>query len=312
MILVNFLAYTLAFILIWLGSGLIVSSSSKFSEKLKLSPFAFSFVFLGILTSVPEISVGLQAVADKTPEIFVGNLLGGIPILFLLAIPILAIFGNGINLKHELDHHTLLLNLGVILAPAAVVLDKKVTNLEGIFLVVIYLILIIIIEKRKGILDKDHTKLLDVKYYSYKDILKIFTGIALVFLSSRIIVDQTLYFSQIFSISPFIISLIVVSLGTNLPELSLAVRSVIFGKKDIAMGDYLGSAAANTLLFGLFTILSGGEVLTVNGFLTTFIFISTALAIFFTLSYSKSYISRTSGLIMASIYIIYVVYEFMH
>ncbi len=80
--------------MIWFGAGLIVTAASKFSQKLKLSPFAFSFVFLGILTSTPEFSVGLQAIADHDAEIFVGNLLGGIVVLFLVVIPMLAVFGK--------------------------------------------------------------------------------------------------------------------------------------------------------------------------------------------------------------------------
>ena len=134
--LLNLATYIVSFVFIWIGAGLIVSSTSKFSKRLKLSSFAFSFVVLGLLTSTPEFSVGLQAVADRDAQIFVGNLLGGIIVLFLVVIPLLAIFGNGIRLKHQLDRNTLLLTLGVILAPSALVLDKRVTNLEGILMIV--------------------------------------------------------------------------------------------------------------------------------------------------------------------------------
>src|SRR5205085_2055996 len=101
MTLLHLLTYIVSFVLLWIGSGLIVSAASKFSKRLRLSPFAFSFVFLGILTSIPEFSVGIQAVIDKNSEIYVGNLLGGIVVLFLVVIPLLAIFGNGISLRHE-------------------------------------------------------------------------------------------------------------------------------------------------------------------------------------------------------------------
>ena len=254
----NAFIYLISFIVIWFGSGLIISSTSKFSEKLKLSPFVFSFLFLGILTSTPEFSIGLQSIADHDPEIFVGNLLGGIAVIFLLIIPLLAIFGNGINLKKELNNTSLLASIGVILAPAIAVLDGSVSLLEGIILIGIYLLLILHIERKHGIFDQENSKLLNVKSYSYKDILKVIAGIVLVFVSSALIVDKTLIFSEIFNISTFYVSLLIVSIGTNLPELSLAVRSITVRKKDIAMGDYVGSAAANTFLFVMFTVLNGG------------------------------------------------------
>lgn len=309
MLFINIFLYVIAFILIWYGAGLIVSSASKFSTKLKLSPFVFSFFFLGILTSTPEFSVGLQAVASNKPAIFVGNLLGGIVVLFLVIIPILAVFGNGINLKNELDNKTLLATLGVILAPSLFILDKKVTTFEGALLVGLYIVLLFLVERRNGIFDRKNHQLLNIKAYSYKDFLKMLLGIGVVFVSSNVIVDKTAYFADIFNISAFYISLFIISIGTNLPELSLAVRSVIYGKREIAMGDYMGSAAANTLLFGVFTLLHNGEVLTENRFTITFFFIITALGLFYFFFRTKNYISRINGLVLLGIYVIFAIVE---
>jgi cation:H+ antiporter len=309
MTLINLFLYIVSFIFIWLGSGLIVNSASKFSKKLKLSAFAFSFVFLGILTSTPEFSVGLQAVADRNASIFVGNLLGGIIVLFLVIIPLLAIFGNGINLKHELDHKQLILTMGVIALPSILILDKKVTNIEGLIMIISYLILLFFIQRKNGIFDRENEQLLDIKSYSLKDILKIIIGLVIVFISSSLIVSKTIYFANFFNISTFYISLLVIALGTDLPELTLAIRSIISGKKDIAMGDYIGAAAVSTLLFGIFTILHNGEVITVSNFLTTFIFIITALSLFFFFSFKNQFLTRINGIFMLIIYILFIAVE---
>lgn len=306
---VNIFLYFLSFAFIWIGAGLIISSISKFSRKLRLSPFAFSFVFLGIITSTPEFSVGLQAVASGNSEIFVGNLLGGIVVLFLVIIPMLAIFGNGISLKHELDNKTLIPTLCVIAAPSLFVLDKRITTLEGAALIISYLFLLFLVERKNGIFDKGNEQLLNVKAYSYKDILRILLGIGIVFVSSNLIVDKTVYFANFFHIAPFYISLFVIALGTDLPELSLAIRSVISGKREIAMGDYIGAAAASALLFGIFTLLNNGEVLMVNDFIVTFLFIAIALSLFYFFFRTKNYISRTNGLFLLGIYIVFIIIE---
>ncbi|MBP6882443.1 MAG: sodium:calcium antiporter [Candidatus Levybacteria bacterium] len=309
MVLVNLLLFIVAFVSIWLGSGLIVSSVSNFSSKLKLSPFAFSFVFLGLLTSLPEFSVGLQAVASHDAEIFVGNLLGGIIVLFLVIIPLLAIFGNGISLKNDLDSKTTFFTLAVILTPSLFTLDKKVTNLEGGILILLYGILLFVIERKNGIFNRENSKILNISAYSHKDLLKLIVGICVIFISSSIIVDKTVFFADMFNISAFYIGLLVIALGTDLPEMSLAIRSVISGKKDIAMGDYIGAAAASTLMFGIFTLLHNGEVLTSSAFLTTFIFILTALTLFFIFVKSKNFITRKQGILMFAVYIIFIFVE---
>jgi cation:H+ antiporter len=136
-------------------------------------------------------------------------------------------------------------------------------------------------------------------------------GVGVVLVSGTIIVDKTLYFADVFKISPFVISLIVLSIGTNLPELSLAIRSVLSGNKDVAFGDYLGSASANTLLFGIFTLLNNGPVKEDNSQLTIFVFIAGGLTLFYFFARSKNTISRAEGVIMLSAYILFIVLEFI-
>lgn len=229
--------------------------------------------------------------------------------LFLMVIPVLAIVGNGINLKNELEHSTLLTALGVILAPAIFILDRRVTNVEGGILIILYLLLLYIIERKNGIFDPNNDQLQDVKAYSYKDILKILVGIGIVFVSSSAIVDKTVIFSEVFSVPTFYISLLVIALGTNLPELSLAIHGHVSGKKDIAMGDYLGSSAVNTLLFGIFTIFHNGEVLTISNYLVTFFFMAVAVSVFYFFVALKGAISRRDGLLMLALYVVFVVSE---
>lgn len=309
MLVIDILIYFLSFIVIWAGTGLIVGSIDKISKRIGISPFAVSFVILGILTSTPELAVGLTSIAESQPEIFVGNLIGGIIILFLLIIPLLAAIGNGIRLDHGLDKFTVLFCLLTILAPSLLILDKRVTNAEGFLLIFIYLMLLYFVLRKEGFFDRTNTKLLAVKSYSLSDIFKILGGVALVFISSHLIVDKTILFAQVLNVSPFYISLLVLSLGTNLPELSIAVRAVTLGKKDVAFGDYLGSSATNTLLFGILTLLNTGEVLTLKSFFTTFAFILTALALFFFFLRSKNLLSRKEGLILLTIYVAFIVLE---
>jgi len=309
MLISSVLLYITAFIVIWLGAGLIIQSVDRIAHKLKLSSFAISFFLLGLLTSIPETAVSFNAVTEGQPEIFVGTLLGGVAVIFLLIIPILAILGKGINLTHELSRKNLLLSLVVIAAPSLLVIDQRVSNPEGVLLIIFYLILFYFIQKKHGIFDNSKTEVLTLKAYSFVDILKVALGIGLVFISSDYIVHQTIAFSEIFQIPSFYISLIVLSLGTNLPELSLAIRAILSGKKEIAFGDYLGSASANTLLFGFFTLFNDGEVLTVNNFLMTFIFIALGLGMFYFFSKSEKNISIKEGAALLMVYIAFVVFE---
>ncbi|PIQ72690.1 hypothetical protein COY13_01085 [Candidatus Roizmanbacteria bacterium CG_4_10_14_0_2_um_filter_36_35] len=92
--------YLVSFLILWYCSGIIIRSVDRFAHRLKLSSFAVSFFVLGILTSVPEFSVGINSIINKTPDVFVGNLLGSSLVLFIFVIPLLAVFGGGVKMVH--------------------------------------------------------------------------------------------------------------------------------------------------------------------------------------------------------------------
>lgn len=305
----SLVVYIASFIAIWFGAGLIVQSIDKIARKLRISSFAISFFILGLLTSIPEAAVSINAVLDHNPEVLVGTLLGGTVVMFLFIIPILAILGKGVRLSHDLDRKNLRWLLAVIAAPGLVVIDQRVTNLEGFFLVAAYLAIFYFIQKKHGIFEKTPKDVLVVKVYSFMDLAKVVGGIGLVYISSQYIVSQTMVYAEILHIHAFYLSLLVLAIGTNLPELSLAIRAVTSGKKDIAFADYLGSSAANTLLFGVFTLINDGEVLTVNSFVVTFLFIAFGLVLFYFFSQSRKDISRKEGFALLFVYIIFVLYE---
>lgn len=301
---VSILLYICSFITLWFGAGLIISSVDKFAKSLKISSFAISFFILGLMTSIPETSVGITAVINNDPEIFVGTLLGGVITMFLLVIPILAILGNGIKIHSHLENGPLIFALFVILMPSIFVADKHISKFDGTVMLVLYLILFFFMQKKQGMLEAITKQVKAKKRVNHlKNLSLIILGVIIVFFSSNNIVDNTIYFAEILNVTPFLISLLILSIGTNLPELSLAIKSVITGKKDVAFGDYIGSAAANTLLFGLLSLAYDGEVNINGNFYITFFFIAVGLGVFYHFSRSKNNISRKEGFLLFCLYL---------
>lgn len=306
---INIVLYLISFFLIWYASGIIINALSRFAERLKLSSFAVSFFILGILTSIPEFSVGINAIIEKRPGIFIGNLLGASLILFILVIPLLAVLGNGVKMMHQLSSDHLIFALLVVAAPIFLIADNTLTRTESIFLILMYFILFYFIEKKNGLLGKTKETMKLVNKHTIEDVIEVLLASVIVFITSQYIVDQTIYFSQMFNISTFLISLIVLSLGTNLPELSLAIRSVLEGKREVALGDYLGSAAANTLLFGIFTFLNGERINVESYSYKTMIMMLFGLGLFYFFSRSKQDISKREGKILILVYITFLLVE---
>ena len=311
MLILNIAEYVLSFFILWLSSEVIVDGIDHFSKKFKISSFAASFFVLGLLTSLPEIGVGTSAILDHEPEIFVGNLIGASFVLFLLAIPMLAIFGNGITLSHQLTNKNLIFSLFVILTPALFVLDGNVSKVEGLFMIVIYFLLFYFIENDQQVVKEVEEDVEGVKKSSVKQLIRVVMGCVMIFVASKVLVDKTIYFADLLHIHTYLISLVVLSVGTNLPEFAIAASAILNKHKEVAFGDYVGSAAANTLLFGVLMLINGSFKIHNGNFLLTFIIFTIGMICFYVFARSKREISRHEGFLLLLIYVIFLVLEIL-
>ncbi|HLD21660.1 MAG TPA: hypothetical protein VJB65_02065, partial [Patescibacteria group bacterium] len=141
------------------------------------------------------------------------------------------------------------------------------------------------------------------------NISKIVGGAIGIYVASNILVNQTIVISDAMGIPTFIISIIILSLGTNLPEIMIAVNAILNKHSEIAFGDYIGSAAANPLLFGIFTVMNGPFIFEVGGINITFFILLFGYSLFYIFSRSKTRISPYEGIILIVVYVTFILFE---
>lgn len=286
-----------SFFVLWYSAGLIISVIVKLSKSWNLPRFTISFLVLGMMTSLPELVIGTTAVSRGEPEIFVGNLLGGVIVLFFLIIPLLALAGRGVALPKALTLNELVLSLVVILVPTYLSADQRLTRWEAVLCLVLYTALIYILAEHQSVFERINASVHRPNKKKFLDyFFKISLGVVLLFIASQVVVRSTENFATLLGISPFVMSLILVSIGTNIPELSLVMRSLFEKKQDIALADYIGSAAANTFMFGVLILLNGARVALPDHFLHRLVFLSLGLLYFFFLLRSGKKLSRLEAM----------------
>jgi cation:H+ antiporter len=306
---INLIIYIAAFVAIWVGSGMAISAVERVSKTLKLSSFAVSFLILGFFTSVSELSVGVNAVLENDPEIFIGNLIGASLVIFMMIVPLLAITSNGLKINREFQNFNLLISMIVIGAPVILSMDGKIDRIDALISIVLYLFLLVCIQAKRGILETKIDKAKTTK--AARELVKIIIGVAIIFVGSKFVVDQTLYFSGLLHISPFLISLLFIAIGTNIPELSFVFRSMFMKNNQVAFGDYVGSASFNTFLFGALTLYYGKTIYLNNSYMISLVFLLSGLCIFYYLAKTKHTISRIEGLLLLLIYVAFLLVEIL-
>lgn len=305
----HLLLYAASFAGIWVGAGLAIKSVEKLSHTLRLSSFIVSFLVLGFFTSISELSVGVNAALQNEPGIFVGNLIGASIVLFLLVIPLLAIVGHDIVISKEVRGHNLILPLLVVATPVLLSMDGTVNKTDAVIAVFLYVISALVIQNRRGFA-KNVATLAKSKTYSIgMELAKIACGALLIFFSSKIVVLQTEYFAHLLGLSEFFISLMVIGIGTNLPELSLIVRSLFMKSNQVAFGDYLGSASFNSFLYGLLALWYGRPITLNNSYSVSLAFLIVGLILFYLFAKSKHTISKSEALVLFGLYLAFVSIE---
>ncbi len=297
-------------IVIWFFGGKLVDSVSRISRKMNQSGFTTALFILGLLTSVSEISVMINSSISGTPQVSAGNVTGASIMLFLCIIPFLAIFGkNGITMKDTLPKSQLIISLITIALPPIFLFDGRASIFEGFLCLVAYATLFTIVRRTpKKIIEKvDDTveTIIHPEVSLPREIGKILLGVVVIFFAGDILVSEANTIADIFSVPKSLIGLLLLSVGTNIPELVVAIRAVTKHRSDIAFGGYVGSALTNTLSFGILVLINRGFQVTASQFIITAIILTIGLILFYIFAQSKNTLSRTEGIILLGLYVVF-------
>ncbi len=93
-------------------------------------------------------------------------------------------------------------------------------------------------------------------------IMALLVGVGIMLFSSDRVVENAQKFAVVFDFPPLIIGLVIVALGTDLPEIANSVVSSLLGHGDINVGNGLGSCVVQiTLVLGLIPFLTKDKIL---------------------------------------------------
>ncbi len=247
-------------------------SSEKIGKDLKIPPFIVGIAIVSIGTSLPELATSVAAVFKNETEIVVANAVGSNIANILLIIGISSVVAKKMGIKRSLINLDLPLLACATTLAIFILLDGKVVFLEGIVLLltyVIYCFYIISSGKERKVLSHTAYHEDDIhkryhhkekklktfkKFWNYKP--KIEIGVILTLAISAIFicfsasytVESIVKISEILNIGTSLVAMSAVSIGTSLPELVVSVGAVMKKKYEIALGNVFGSNIFNTLV----------------------------------------------------------------
>jgi len=292
------------------SADLVIKNLTRIATTFHWSEFVVSFIIVAIATSLPEIFIGLVSAINQVSTLSLGNVIGANIINLTLILGLVAIIGHGLSLKTKAIEMNVIFAIILSLLPMLFALDGTLSRLDGLIILVCFVLYLILMFKMKEEFTKkisDHNK----RELS-QSIFYLVLGLIFLVLSAQLITSLAKILAANFNLSPIFIGLLIVSLGTTLPELTFGIRGAIKKHKEMSLGSSLGTIVANSCLaLGLAALIRPIQIINLNNFLIMLSFLILASFIFMTFIFSKKQLSLKEGVALVVFYIIFVIFQIL-
>ncbi len=250
---------TTAFLAVAFGLALLVWSADRFvggsasaARHFGMPPLLIGMVVVGFGTSAPEMVVSALAASQGNPGLALGNAYGSNITNIALILGLTALI-SPIAVHSQVLRKELPILTGVTALAAWQLRDGEISGADALALLGVFGALMAWtlwqgLQKKADALGSEMEQELEVRAMPVgRAVVWLVVGLALLIVSSRILVWGAVEIAQGFGVSDLIIGLTIVAVGTSLPELASSLIATRRGEHDIALGNVLGSNLFNTL-----------------------------------------------------------------
>ena len=254
------------------GAKLVVISLENIAYRLGVSQLLIGLTIMAIGTSLPEIAVSVMGGIDKlygidpnVDGIIIGNKIGSFLTQITLILGILGLSQSVYVSKWILKREGIMLFLSLFIFLLCAI-DGVITRLDAIIMIAIYFIYLLIVIKSEKKLERRRQKIdysekerldpLSLKPIEIllkpstlkKDISFLIVGFLILLGSAEIVILAAHSLAIELNIPASVVGLLIVGLGTSLPELVADLTALRRESHGIAVGDILGSNICDILL----------------------------------------------------------------
>jgi cation:H+ antiporter len=304
----DYLLLILGLAVLIFGGDLLVKGASGIALKLNMDSMVVGLTVVSLGTSAPELIVSIKSALNGNPDIAMGNVVGSNIANLGLVLAITAIvFPIAVNRK------VLRIDWPVMVFFAALAfifgLDNLITRFEGgVLLVTLVVYIYKLLQRGKSHLDNGDIEIdTDTgKESMMKLILLLLGGMVALYLGSEWFLGGAMDIGRSFNLSESVIGVTIVAFGTSTPELAASAIAAYRKETDIALGNLLGSNIFNIgAVLGTTSIISplviDAKIMNID-----ILWMLGIAGILFPLMVFKKKLSLLSGIILFSLYCIFI------
>ncbi len=243
----DFVIFVLAMgVLIW-GADVLIEQSERIALKFHIPEFIIGATLIALGTSLPEMAASIAASYNHQAEMAVANVIGSNILNITLVLATVFLIAKNINPDRDFFAKDSTWALVPVLIFILMIMDGVISRFDAILLLLLMgSYLVFLLQDAKN-MPKEELVDFEDSEFSWNTVMPMLAlGLILVIVGAHFSVESASRIAKSFGISEWIIGIIMVSLGTSLPELTVSISAALKGKVDMAIGNIIGSNMANT------------------------------------------------------------------
>lgn len=303
----NIFIFILSLFLVIKGATLATKYSEKIASGFKLSKYVVGFIVVSIISILPEAFIAINSAISGMPSFGLSTLFGSnIADLSLVFAILIITAGRGIKIESKIIKNNRMYPFFLLL-PLVLGLDGLYSRVDGIALMLAGIIFYYLSFKKDKSFEIEKVKDKD----RFKNFLWLIFSMALLLVGAHFIVESAKVLASGLGISPLLIGMLVVGLGTTIPELFFSYKSIKNQDDDTAVGDILGTVLADaTIVVGLLAFINPfvfpQRIIYITG-----LFMVLSSIILFRFMKSGNKLSKREGYLLLFYWVIVVLIEFI-
>lgn len=249
----NLFIFIVALFMVIKGATLATKYAARLAESFRLSKYTVGFIIIAVISILPETFISINAAIEGIPSFGLGMLFGSnIADLTFIFAAIVFVAGRGLKVEGKIIKNHAVYPF-ILLLPLVLGFNGHFSRLEGIALILTggifyYLAL------KNGI---DGSIPLNNGNNKVKSCLMLLFSMAIMLTGGHFTVTSATSLANYIGVNPILIGMLIVGLGTTMPEFFFSLKSVKKRDDSLAVGDILGTVLADaTIVVGVLALVN--------------------------------------------------------
>lgn len=234
------------------GATLATKYAVRLAKNCKLSKYTIGFIVVAVISILPETFVAINSSLEGLPEFGLGTLFGSnVADLTLVFAIIIAATKKNIKIENKILKNNIVYPF-LFLIPLILGLDGYYSRREGAALIVAGIIFYYF-ASRSGPNEAPDIK---AKDKTWQNLILLLLSMALLLFGSHFTVISAANLAHNLNINPILVGMLIVGVGTTIPEMLFSLEAVKKNDDSLAVGDILGTVLADaTVVVGIIALI---------------------------------------------------------